>query len=53
MATSIIIFFAIIFGIPFLLVELMLLDQKQSYKKNKKGNESYDQYCKRNWTRYV
>ena len=50
---EVIIVLAFIFGLPILITWFMYLGQKSDFRKNRKVNESYDSFCKRNYTRYI
>jgi len=52
MLTSIIIL-SIIFLIPAAFSFIFYVDQKIDYNKNGRNNETYESFCKRNYTRYI
>ena len=40
-------------GLPTLVTAMVFAGQKSDYKKEKKGKETYKEFCERNYTRYI
>ena len=50
--TVIIIFFVVVFGFAYLMQLIGVYFQKQDWKQNRKKGETYDNFCKRSYTRW-